>query len=59
MFGAGQAKRYHNELFALFDLIAVNPRIGANGMRLIRPLEFIPSKHISSSIGLKTMRKFS
>ncbi|MBY5919767.1 type II toxin-antitoxin system RelE/ParE family toxin [Rhizobium leguminosarum bv. viciae] len=46
MFGAGQAKRYHNELFALFDLIAVNPRIGANGMRLIRPLEFIPSKRI-------------
>jgi toxin ParE1/3/4 len=27
MFGAGQAKRYHDELFALIDLVAVNPRI--------------------------------
>ncbi|MBW8789332.1 MAG: type II toxin-antitoxin system RelE/ParE family toxin, partial [Rhizobium leguminosarum] len=27
LFGAGQAKRYHDELFALFDLIAANPRI--------------------------------
>lgn len=27
MFGAGQAKRYHDELFALLGLIASNPRI--------------------------------
>lgn len=27
MFGLGQAKRYHDELFASFDLIAVNPPI--------------------------------
>jgi toxin ParE1/3/4 len=27
MFGADQARRYHDELFALFDLIAANPGI--------------------------------
>jgi toxin ParE1/3/4 len=27
MFGVDQAKRYHDELFVLFDLIAANPRI--------------------------------
>ena len=27
MFGVDQAKRYNDELFSLFDLIAANPRI--------------------------------
>lgn len=27
LFGVDQAKRYHDELYALFDLIAANPRI--------------------------------
>ena len=59
MIGVDQAKRYHDELFALFDLIAANHASHANGMRSSRPSEFIPSMHISPSIGLKTMRKFS
>ncbi|MBP2449102.1 plasmid stabilization system protein ParE [Rhizobium leguminosarum] len=59
LFGAGQAKRYHDELFALLDLIAAIHASHANGMRSIHPSEFIRSKRISSFIGLKTMRKFS
>jgi toxin ParE1/3/4 len=27
MFGVDRAKRYHDELFAIFDLIAANPRV--------------------------------
>ena len=46
IFGAGQAKRYHDELFAIFHLIAVIHASRANGMRLIRPFKFIPSKRI-------------
>ena len=37
MFGVDQAKRYHDELFALLDLIFVNSRMRGSGMRLIRP----------------------
>jgi toxin ParE1/3/4 len=58
MFGGDQAKRYHDEHFALFDLIAANPRI-ARERNEIEPPVRIPSKHISSFIGLKAMRKFS
>lgn len=27
LFGSVQARRYHNELYAIFDLIAANPRM--------------------------------
>lgn len=41
MFGAGQAKRYHDGLFALSIRAS-----RANAMKLSHPLEFIPSKLI-------------
>lgn len=44
MFGAGQAKRYHDELFALFDLIAVNPRIARERDEIEPPVRIHPFK---------------
>jgi toxin ParE1/3/4 len=43
-FGAGQAKRYHDELFALFDLIAVNPRIARERDEIDPPARIHPFK---------------
>ncbi|MBB3979877.1 toxin ParE1/3/4 [Rhizobium azooxidifex] len=44
MFGAGQAKRYHDELFAVFDLIAVNPRIARERNEIDPPIRIHPFK---------------
>ncbi|MBY3087705.1 type II toxin-antitoxin system RelE/ParE family toxin [Rhizobium laguerreae] len=44
MFGADQAKRYHDELFALFDLIAVNPRIARKRDEIDPPVRIHPFK---------------
>lgn len=43
-FGAGPAKRYHDELFALFDLIAVNPRITHERDEIDPPVRVHPFK---------------
>jgi toxin ParE1/3/4 len=59
MFGVDQAKRYNEKLFALFALIAANPRIARERNEIQPPVKFIPIKHISSFIRLKTTRKFS
>ncbi|MCO6179741.1 type II toxin-antitoxin system RelE/ParE family toxin [Ciceribacter sp. RN22] len=44
MFGAGQAKRYHDELFALLDLIAANPRIARERDEINPPVRIHPFK---------------
>jgi toxin ParE1/3/4 len=44
MFGVGQAKRYHEELFALFDLIAVYPRIARERDEIDPPVRIHPFK---------------
>lgn len=44
MFGAGQAKRYHDGLFALIDLIAVNPRIARERNEIEPPVRIHPFK---------------
>ncbi len=42
--GAGQAKRYHDELFALLDLIAANPRIARERDEINPPVRIHPFK---------------
>ncbi|CAH0343245.1 type II toxin-antitoxin system RelE/ParE family toxin [Rhizobium sp. CECT 9324] len=44
MFGAGQAKRYHDELFALLDLIFVNPRMARERDEIDPPVRIHPFK---------------
>jgi len=44
LFGAGQAKRYHDELFALLDLIAANPRIARERDEIDPPVRIHPFK---------------
>lgn len=44
VFGAVQAKRYHDELFGLFDLIAVNPRIARERDEIDPPVRIHPFK---------------
>jgi len=44
MFGAVQAKRYHDELFALFDVMVVNPRIARERDELDPPVRIHPFK---------------
>ena len=44
MFGAGQAKRYHEELFALLNVIAVNPRIARERDEIDPPVRIHPFK---------------
>ena len=44
MFGTGQAKRYHDELFALFDLLAANPRIARERNEIEPPVRIHPFK---------------
>ncbi|MBY5334785.1 type II toxin-antitoxin system RelE/ParE family toxin [Rhizobium leguminosarum] len=46
MFGAGQAKRYHDELFALFDPIAVNPGIARERDEIDPPVRIYPKAHL-------------
>ena len=44
MFGVDQARRYHDELFALFDLIAANPRIARERNEIEPPVRIQPFK---------------
>lgn len=44
MFGIVQARRYHDELFALFDLIAANPRMARERFELSSPMRIHPFK---------------
>ncbi|MBB3918818.1 type II toxin-antitoxin system RelE/ParE family toxin [Rhizobium fabae] len=44
MFGAGHARRYHDELFALFDLIVVNPGIAREREEIDPPVRIHPFK---------------
>lgn len=42
MFGASHAKLYHDELFALLDLIAANPRIARERDEIDPPVRIHP-----------------
>jgi len=44
MFGADQAKRYHDEVFVLFNLIAANPRIARERNEIEPPVGIHPFK---------------
>lgn len=44
LFGTAQAKRYHDELFAIFDLIAANPRMARERLELSPPMRIHPFK---------------
>lgn len=44
IFGAPVAKRYHDELFALFELIAANPRIARERDEISPPVRMHPFK---------------
>lgn len=43
-FGAAQARKYHDELFAAFDLIAHNPRMARERRELSPPIRIHPFK---------------
>ncbi len=44
IFGTVVAKRYHNELFALFELIAANPRMARERHEISPPVRIHPFK---------------
>jgi toxin ParE1/3/4 len=44
MFGSAQARRYHDELFAVFDLIAANPRMVREREEVSPPVRIHPFK---------------
>jgi toxin ParE1/3/4 len=44
LFGAVQARQYHDELFAIFDLIAASPRIARERLELAPPMLIHPFK---------------
>ncbi|WJH38643.1 type II toxin-antitoxin system RelE/ParE family toxin (plasmid) [Aliirhizobium terrae] len=44
VFGAFVAKRYHDELFALFELIAANPRMARGRDEISPPVRIHPFK---------------
>lgn len=44
MFGAAQARRYHNDLFAVLDLIAANPRMAREREEISPPVRIHPFK---------------
>jgi toxin ParE1/3/4 len=44
LFGPIQARRYHDELFAIFDMIAAYPRIARERMELSPPMRIYPFK---------------
>lgn len=44
IFGVDQAKRYHDELFAIFVLIAANPRIVRERNEIESPVRIHPFK---------------
>ncbi|MFK0166995.1 type II toxin-antitoxin system RelE/ParE family toxin [Rhizobium sp. NPDC090279] len=44
MFGPSQARRYHDDLFAAFDLIAANPRMAREREEISPPVRIHPFK---------------
>lgn len=44
LFGPAQARRYHDELFAIFDMIAAYPRIARERVELSPPMRIYPFK---------------
>lgn len=44
MFGSAQARRYHDELFAVFDLIAADPRMVRERGEISPPVRIHPFK---------------
>jgi toxin ParE1/3/4 len=44
MFGAEQARRYHNDLFVVLDLLANNPRIARERVEIEPPVRIHPFK---------------
>lgn len=44
LFGAVQARQYHDELFTIFDLIAASPRIARERLELAPPMRIHPFK---------------
>jgi toxin ParE1/3/4 len=44
LFGPVQARQYHDELFAIFDLIAANPRMARERHELSPPMRIHPFK---------------
>lgn len=44
IFGAPVAKRYHDDLFALFELIAANPRMARERHEISPPVRIHPFK---------------
>ena len=44
LFGPAQARRYHDELFAIFGLIAANPRMARERDELSPPMRIHPFK---------------
>ncbi|SMD15098.1 type II toxin-antitoxin system RelE/ParE family toxin [Rhizobium sp. RU36D] len=44
LFGPDQARKYHDELFAVFDLIAENPRMARERQEISPPVRVHPFK---------------
>ena len=44
LFGAAQARLYHDELFGIFGLIAANPRMARERQELSPPMRIHPFK---------------
>jgi toxin ParE1/3/4 len=44
LFGVGKAHRYHDDLFALLDLISDNPRIARERNEIVPPVRVHPFK---------------
>ena len=44
LFGSAQARRYHDELFGVIDLIATNPRMARERLELSPPMRIHPFK---------------
>jgi len=44
LFGTTQARKYHDELFAIFDLIAANPRMARERHEIVPPMRIHPFK---------------
>lgn len=44
LFGPAQARKYHDELFAIFELIAANPRMARERHELSPPMRIHPFK---------------
>ncbi|ASW04791.1 type II toxin-antitoxin system RelE/ParE family toxin [Rhizobium sp. 11515TR] len=44
MFGTAQARRYHDDLFAVLDLMAANPRMAREREEISPPVRIHPSK---------------